>query len=150
MKTALIFLVMAATASPQPAPNYYASFAPEVAEEMQELVISGEYRAYLDFDGNGVLNIADVVSVKKRYQDNRKHGNEITLDREVVEAIAAENYPDNLIYWEVDRVNGELCRQYELTASEIIEAEIYLEFETYCDTVKVELNPYTEVVRVKE
>lgn len=150
MKTALIFLVMAATASPQPAPNYYASFAPEVAEEMQELVISGEYRAYLDFDGNGVLNIADVVSVKKRYQDNRKHGNEITLDREAVEAIAAENYPDSLIYWEVDRVNGELCRQYELTASEIIEAEIYLEFETYCDTVKVELNPYTEVVRVKE
>lgn len=150
MKTALIFLVMAATASPQPAPNYYASFAPEVAEEMQELVISGEYRAYLDFDGNGVLNIADVVSVKKRYQDNRKHGNEITLDREAIEAIAAENYPDSLIYWEVDRVNGELCRQYELTASEIIEAEIYLEFETYCDTVKVELNPYTEVVRVKE
>lgn len=150
MKTALIFFVMAATASPQPAPNYYASFAPEVAEEMQELVISGEYRAYLDFDGNGVLNIADVVSVKKRYQDNRKHGNEITLDREAVEAIAAENYPDSLIYWEVDRVNGELCRQYELTASEIIEAEIYLEFESYCDTVKVELNPYTEVVRVKE
>lgn len=150
MKTALIFLVMAATASPQPAPNYYASFAPEVAEEIQELVISGEYRAYLDFDGNGVLNIADVVSVKKRYQDNCKHGNEITLDREAVEAIAAENYPDNLIYWEVDRINGELCRQYELTASEIIEAEIYLEFESYCDTVKVELNPYTEVVRVKE
>lgn len=150
MKTALIFLVMAATASPQPAPNYYASFAPEVAEEMQELVISGEYRAYLDFDGNGVLNIADVVSVKKRYQDNRKHGNEITLDREAVEAIAAENYPDSLIYCEIDRVNGELCRQYELTASEIIEAEIYLEFEDYCDTIKVELNPFTEVVRVKE
>lgn len=150
MKTALIFLVMAATASPQPAPNYYASFAPEVAEEIQELVISGEYRAYLDFDGNGVLNIADVVSVKKRYQDNCKHSNEITLDREAVEAIAAENYPDNLIYWEVDRINGELCRQYELTASEIIEAEIYLEFEDYCDTIKVELNPFTEVVRVKE
>lgn len=150
MKTALIFLVMAATASPQPAPNYYASFAPEVAEEIQELVISGEYRAYLDFDGNGVLNIADVVSVKKRYQDNCKYGNEITLDRETVEAIAAENYLDDLIYYEIDRVNGRLCRQYELTASEITEAEIYLEFEEYSETVKVELNPYTEIVSVKE
>lgn len=150
MKTALIFLVMAATASPQPAPNYYASFAPEVAEEMQELVISGEYRTYLDFNGDGVLNIADVVSVKKRYQDNCERGNEITLDRAAVEDIAAENYPNPLIYWEIDRINGELCRQYELTASEVTEAEIYLEFEDYSDTVLVELNPYKEIVIVKE
>lgn len=150
MKTAMIFIALALTSSPQPAPNYYAEISPEIAEEMQELVISGEYRAYLDFDGNGVLNIADVVSVKKRYQDNCKYGNEITLDREAVEAIAAENYPDSLIYWEIDRVNGELCRQYDLTANEITEAEIYLEFEEYSETVKVELNPYTEIVSVKE
>lgn len=150
MKTAMIFIALALTSSPQPAPNYYAEISPEIAEEMQELVISGEYRAYLDFDGNGVLNIADVVSVKKRYQDNCKYGNEITLDRETVEAIAAENYPDSLIYWEIYRVNGTLCRQYELTASEITEAEIYLEFEECSETVKVELNPYTEIVSVKE
>lgn len=146
----MIFIILALTSSPAPASNFYAATSPEVAAEIQEFVISGEYRAYLDFNGDGVLNIADVVGVSKRYQDNCQNGNEITLDRKAVEAIAAENYPDNLIYWEVDRVNGELCRQYELTASEIIKAEIYLEFEDYSDTVLVELNPFTEVVRVKE
>lgn len=150
MKTAMIFIALALTSSPQPAPNYYAEISPEVAEEIQELVISGEYRAHLDFNGDGTLNIADVVSVEKRYHDNCKYGNEITLDRETVEAIAAENYSDSLIYWEINRVDGDLCSQYELTASEITEAEIYLEFENYSEAVKVELNPYSEIVSVKE
>lgn len=150
MKAILTLIAAATIASPAPASNYYAAISPEVAAEIQELVISGEYRAYLDFNGDSILSMADVVGVAKRYRDNCENGNEITLDREAVEAIAVENYPDSLIYWEVDRVNGELCRQYELTASEVTEAEIYLEFGEYGETVKVELNPYTEVVRVKE
>ena len=146
----LIFIVLALTSSPTPAPNYYSWISPEIADEIQELVISGEYRAYLDFNGDGVLNMADVVSVRKRYQDNCKYGNEITLDGEAIEAIITENYSDAMIYWEIDRIDGELCRQYELTAGKITEAEIYLEFEHYSDTVKVEINPYEERVIVKE
>ena len=146
----MIFIILALTSSPAPASNFYAATSPEVAAEIQELVISGEYRTHLDFNGDGELNMADVVGVSKRYQDNRKHGNEITLDRAAVEDIAAENYPNPLIYWEIDRINGKLCRQYELTSSEVTEAEIYLEFEDYSDTVLVELNPYKEIVIVKE
>lgn len=146
----MIFIILALKSSPAPASNFYAATSPEVAAEIQEFVISGKYRTHLDFNGDGELNIADVVGVSKRYQDNCERGNEITLDRAAVEDIAAENYPNPLIYWEIDRINGELCRQYELTASKVTEAEIYLEFEDYSDTIKVELNPFTEVVRVKE
>lgn len=145
---ALIFAALALTSSPQPAPNYYAEISPAVSAEIQQLVLDGQYREYLDFNDDGNLNIADVVGVEKRYQDNCTYGNEITLDRETVQAIAEENYIDDLLYWEIYRADGELTRQYELTAAEIMTAEIYLEFETYAEIVTVELNPYTEIITV--
>lgn len=143
-----MFIAFALTNSPMPADNYYSWVSPEIAETVQECVINGEYREYLDFNGDGDLNIADVVGIAKRYQDNITYGNEITFDREVVKAIAFENYTDELIYWEIDRVNGELCRQYELTVNEITQAEIYMEFEDYSDTVIVEINPFEENIKV--
>ena len=130
------------------APNYYAEISPETAMEIQELVLDGEYREYLDFNGDGELNIADVVGVSRKYQDNCRYGNEITLDREAVNDIVLENYADDLIYWEIYRVNGNLTRQYELTASEIMTAEIYVEFESYGDNIIVEVNPFTEMITV--
>ena len=145
---ALIFAALALTSSPQPAPNYYAEISPAVSAEIQELVLDGQYREYLDFNGDGNLNIADVVGVEKRYQDNCTYGNEITLDRETVQAIAEENYIDDLLYWEIYRADGELTRQYELTAADIMTAEIYLEFEEYSESVTVEINPYTEIITV--
>ena len=148
MKAALIFTVLALTTSPMPKENYYASISPEIADEITECVINGEYRQHLDFNGDGKLNIADVVSVSKRYADNCKYGNEITLDRDVVQDIVQENYSEACIYWEIYRVNGELTRQYELAASEIMTAEIYVEFEDSSDTVLVELNPFTETISV--
>lgn len=148
MKTALIFTALALTTSPIPSENYYASVSPEIADEITECVINGEYRQHLDFNGDGVLSMADVVGVSKRYQDNITFGNEITLDRDVVYSIAEENYSEELIYWEIDRINNELTRQYELTASEIMTAEIYLEFEDFSECVLVEVNPFTETISV--
>lgn len=145
---ALIFAALALTSSPQPAPNYYAEISPAVSAEIQELVLDGQYREYLDFNGDGNLNIADVVGVEKRYQDNCSYGNEITLGSETVYAIAEENYTDDLLYWEIYRADGELTRQYELTAADIMTAEIYLEFEEYSESVTVEINPYTEIITV--
>lgn len=145
---ALIFTLVALTSSPQPAPNYYAEISPTVSVEIQQLVLNGQYREYLDFNGDGNLNIADVVGVEKRYQDNCSYGNEITLDSETVYAIAEENYTDDLLYWEIYRADGELTRQYELTAADIMTAEIYLEFEEYSESVTVEINPYTEIITV--
>lgn len=148
MKLSGIFVALALTSSPMPAENYYSWISPEIADEIQELVISGEYREYLDFNGDGKLSMADVVGVRKRYQDNCRYGNELTLDSETVDAIVLENYSESPIYWEIDRVNGQLCRQYELTVSEVSSAEIYLEFEDFSETVKVEINPFTETITV--
>lgn len=148
MKTLGIFLALALTSSPMPSGNYYASVSPDIADEITELVISGEYRGYLDFNGDGILSMADAVGVAKRYQDNCKYGNEITMDRETVEAIVMENYTDEAIYWEIDKVNGQLCRQYKLTVDDITTAEIYLEFSGFSECVTVELNPYTETITV--
>ena len=145
-----IFIVLAWTSSPMPSENYGSWISPEIADTIQECVINGEYREYLDFNGDKELNMADVVSVRKRYQDNIRYGNEITLEKETVYDIVLENYTDELIYWEIDRINGQLCRQYELTVSEVTEAEIYVEFESYSDTIIVEINPFEETINVKD
>ena len=150
MKAMGIFLALALTSSPTPAENYYSWISPEIADEIQELVINGEYREYLDFNGDGKLNMADVVGVRKRYQDNITFGNEITLDSDTVESIVLENYTEEFIYWEIDRINGVPCRQYEVTVNEITEAEIYMEFENHSDTIIVEINPFEETINVKD
>ena len=142
------FLALALTSSPMPAENYGSWIAPEIADEITTCSINEEYREYLDFNGDGNLNIADAVGVQRRYQDNITYGNELTLDAETVYAIAVENYSEELIYWEIDRIDGELTRQYELTVSEITQAEIYLEFEEYSECVKVEDNPFTETISI--
>lgn len=144
-----IFIVLALTSSPMPSENYGSWISPEIADTIQECVINGEYREYLDFNGDKELNMADVVGVRKRYQDNCRYGNKITLDNEVVYSIVEENYQEELIYWEVDRVNEELCRQHEVVAYDITEVELYVEFENYSDTIIVEINPFEEIVRVK-
>lgn len=148
MNVLSVFVAFALTSSPMPADNYFSWISPEIAEEIQELVLDGEYREYLDFNGDGDLTMADAVGVLKRYQDNITYGNEITLDREVVQDIVQENYSDDAIYWEIDRVNRNLTRQYELTTNEITQAEIYIEFENSSECVMVEVNPFTESITV--
>lgn len=146
MRAAL--LLTAAMAVSAPAETYYSWYSPEIAHTISEYVVSGEYHEHLDYNGDGKLTIADVIAVEKHYQNNCRYGNEITFNRENAWKIAAENYPDELLYWEIDRVDGELCRKYELTVSDITELEIYLEFEGYSDTLLVRLNPFEERVTV--
>lgn len=148
MNVLSVFVAFALTSSPMPADNYFSWISPEIAEEIQECVLDGEYREYLDFNGDGELSMADAVGVLKRYQDNITYGNEITLDREVVQDIVQENYSDDAIYWEIDRVNGNLTRQYELVANDIMQAEIYVEFENGSECIMVEVNPFTETITV--
>jgi hypothetical protein len=143
-----IFTVFAMTSSPMPAENYYSWISPEIADTIQECVINAEYHAHLDFNGDGELNMADVVGVRKRYQDNCKYGNTITLDNDTVEAIVAENYNESLIYWEVYRVGNNNCRQYEVSVSETTEIYLWVEFENYGETIKVMADPFTESITV--
>lgn len=150
--------LIAAIAKPIPAENYTSWISPAVADIVQQYVIDGKTYSYLDFNGDGALNIADVVGISKRYQDNCTYGNEITLDLDTVYDIGWENFSDNqdreqfieneLIYFEICRVNDVPCRQYELTVSEISEAEIYFEFEESAESVTVRLNPYEETIQV--
>lgn len=143
-----IFTVFAMTASLMPAENYYSWISPEIADTIQECVINAEYREYLDFNGDGELNMADVVGVRKRYQDNCKYGNTITFDSEIVESIVEENYSEALIYWEVYRVGNDNCRQYEVSVSETTEIYLWVEFENYGETIKVMADPFTESITV--
>lgn len=148
MKILSTFIAFAMTSSPTPAENYYSWISPEIADTIQECVINEEYREYLDFNGDGELNMADVVGVRKRYQDNCKYGNTITLDSEVVESIITENYSEAAIYWEVYRVGNENCRQYEVSVSETTEIYLWVEFENSGETIKVMANPFTESITV--
>lgn len=150
--------LIAAIAKPIPAENYTSWISPAVADIVQQYVIDGKFYNHLDFNGDGELSIADVVGISKRYQDNVQYGNEITLDYETIIDIGWENFSESLdreyftenelLYWEICRVNDVPCRQYELTVSEISEAEIYFEFEESAESVTVRLNPYEETIQV--
>ena len=148
MNITSIFLAFALTSSPAPAPNYYSWISPEIADHITECVINREYHEYLDFNGDGELNIADVVGVRKRYQDNVKYGNKITVDSEVVQAIFDENVMD-VMYWEFDSIDNEITRQYEITADSIITADIYCELTDFTtEHITIEINPFEEYVGV--
>ena len=149
MKIATAFICLALHASLNPAPNYYSWFSPEIANNIIECVVNGEYHEHLDFNGDGVLSVADAVGVLRRYYDNIEYGNELTVDSDTVQAIIEENYSVECVQWEIDFVNGEPCRKYELTVNEITTANIYAIFEDdTTDNIAIEINPFEEIVRV--
>lgn len=151
-----IFLILAAlTGAPQPAPAYKQPIGGETVAAMLEQIIDngGEAPAEpaADFNGDGALNIADYYSSARRHYINTHEHTEITIDAEAVEAIAAELYPEDIqsyFYYEFDIINGDLCREYETTAAEIITARIYFEFEDWSTSHRAEINPYTETITI--
>lgn len=126
--------------------NYYSEISPEVSAEIQELVIAGEYREYLDFNGDGKLTIADSVGVERKYQYNVQNGNTVIFDREDVQSIVAENYADSPIQWEICGINDEPCRVYEVEISEVTRLTILLDFVEYGESLEIQVNPYTESI----
>lgn len=149
MKIATAFICLALHASLNPAPNYYSWFSPEIANNIIECVVNGEYHEHLDFNGDGVLSVADAVGVLRRYYDNIEYGNELTVDSDTVQSIIEENYNVECVQWEIDWLNGEPCRKYELTVNEITTANIYAIFEDdTTDNIAIEINPFEEIVRV--
>lgn len=148
---ATIFCVSALTISslPNPADNYCSWFSPEVADCVCEYVANNEYHPHVDYNGDNALTISDAVSIARRYQENVDYGNEITIDAETVEAIIEENYNIPCIYWEFDKVDNKIVRQYEVTTDRIIIADIYFEFEDFStDHVTIEINPFQEAAFV--
>ena len=126
------------------AATYYAAISPDVSAEIRELAISGEYREYLDYNGDGKLTIADAVGVERKYQYNVEHGNTVVFDRADVAEIIAENYADTAIQWEICGINGEPCRAYDVEICEVTRLTVALDFAEYGETLEIQVNPYTE------
>lgn len=155
MKTTLILLA-AITAPQQP---FIDAISPETSQLIVDYIISGKSYKWLDYNCDGEMNLADAVGVLHKYETNVRNGNELTLDLETIYDIGWENLSSNmdridfieneLLYYEIERVNGELCKRYDLTVTEKSEAVIYYEFEDYADTVTVSIDPITEVIRVQ-
>lgn len=153
-----IFVILAALAgAPQPAPEYRAPISEETAAQVLEIIINdgGEATdaapAALDFNGDGALNIADYCGISRRAYISATEYTAVTLDREAAEAIAAELYPEDIqsyFYYEIDRINGDLCRKYEATAAEVTDINIYFEFEERSTSHRAEINPHTETITV--
>ena len=138
---------MVCTVAP-PAENYCSWMSPEIAESIKTCVINREYYTYLDYNGDGELNIADVVSVEKRYKDNIRFGNSYTLDSNFIELVIEENYAKPPIEWEICSVEDSPCCLYELTVDEITNCKILFDFYDHMEIFTVEVNPYMEICTV--
>jgi len=147
-KLGTIFMALALTSSPTPADNYYSWVSPEIANVVLQYCVKDEYHEHLDFNGDGKLSIADAVGILRRYNDNVKYGNEITVDSEVIESIIYENWSDEPIYYEIDRIENDFCREYTMTVNDITEFHVYVEFEEYSSGFTAVANPFEEIVRV--
>lgn len=133
--------------APQPATNYTYPIGGESAEIMLENILNGTYEENQDFNGDQQLTIADYTAIKRRHHISTTEGTQITLDSECIEAITSEFYPEEIqtyFYYEIYKVNNEVCRQYEITADEITQISVYVEFEEMATTINIELNPFTE------
>lgn len=155
MKTTLILLA-ALTATPQP---FIDAVSPETSQLIVDYLVSGKSYAWLDYNNDGEMNLADAVGVLHKYETNVRDGNELELDLDTIYDIGWENLSENLdredfienelLYYEIERINDEPCRRYDLTVTEKSEAVIYYEFEDFADTVTVSIDPITEVIRVQ-
>jgi hypothetical protein len=88
-----------------------------------------------------------VVNIIKRYEYNVKYGNTITLNDDYINSVAEENGL-NIIYWEIYKVNDELCRKYEYTADNITTVYVWYEEEEKGNSLIIELNPFEEKMQV--
>ena len=138
---------LASEEKPIPADNYYSWYSYDIADNVINYIINGEYHPHVDFNGDSKLTMCDVVSIIKRYEYNVKYGNTITLNDDYINNVAEENGL-NIIYWEIYKINDELCRKYEYTADNITTVYVWYEEEEKGDSLIIELNPFEEKMQV--
>jgi len=132
---------------PMPADTYYSWYSPQIANNILQYIINEEYHPHVDFNGDGILTLSDAVSVYQRYNYNVKYGNTITLDENYINRVAEENGL-NIIYWEIYKINNDVCREYEYTANDITTVYVWYEEEEKGDSLIIELNPFEEKMQV--
>lgn len=121
-------------------------FSPATAETIMGHVVNQTYDARYDFDGDGVESVLDAVGVLKQYHENVTNGQTITLDTDIVERLLSEQTDVDVIYWEIDFIEGVPCRKYECTATENTRLHIYYETEEECSGFEVVVEPFSGLV----
>ena len=131
--------------APNPTPNFGVStgISPQTVNKIAEAVLNNEYYFHLDFNGDLELDLADVVSVQKRYESNKNY-NCLTVDSELIEELFETN--------EVDVTNW----SFEGTDSDYVEVDVnsivQVNFTTtngggYCE---IFINPTAETIQITD
>lgn len=127
-------------------------YSPSSADAIMNAAINGEYHAFMDYNGDGVLSVMDAIGVLKKYHENSTNGNTLTYGESEVLAVVTENlnpseYSD-FFYYEIDFVNGEPCRLYSYDYSEYTVLHVYCEVNDSVFQYTVGIDPITETATV--
>lgn len=124
--------------------TFHSWISPEIAQQITEDYVNGEYHSYLDYNGDGKEDIMDAIGILRRYNHNLNHGNTITFDQQSMDEIAEENGLD-IIDWSIDFIDGTPCRKYSYTADKTTTIKVYYDTEEGDgETLTIELNPIEE------
>ena len=126
--------------------------SPTSAAVVMGTAANHEYREYMDYNGDGVLSTIDAVSIMREYEYNSTYGNTMTYGENDVLAVVEENlnpseYCD-YFYYEIDSVNGEVCRRYSYDCSKYTELHVYCEVNDTVFQYTVSIDPITETTTV--
>lgn len=140
-------------ARPEPAPNYYSWYSEDIASQVMEYAVNDEYYSHLDFDGDGVLSVMDAVAIRKRYICNVINKTPFHFGESDVMEIVKENYSadsySEYFYYEIDFVDGSVCRAYEMDFENPAYIHVYLEMNDETKGFYVMISPAEENYAVR-
>lgn len=143
-KLAKIFVLYSALiGAPNPHPNYgNLPTTEDTITDVMECVLDDTYKFHMDFNADFKLNLADVVSISKRKAEVEQY-NEVKLESKLIDELFEVN---SIIptYWEIDKIDDDVVRQYEVTTDKEITVDIYFELENGNGNVTLTINPNTE------
>lgn len=140
-KVFVVYSVLIGTPNPQP--NYgNLPTTEDTITDVMECVLDDTYKIHMDFNADCELNLADVVAISKRKTEVEQY-NEITIDSELINELFEVNSIAPT-YWEIDKINNDVVRQYEVITDKEITVDIYFELENGNGNVTLTINPNTE------
>jgi len=148
LQKAAFICVLAGCGIAAQSPNYYSHYSLEISREIMAAAANDEYYIHLDYNGDNKLSVCDAVLVAKRYNDNLKYGNTIQVNSTIINEIVLENYTEELIYYEIYKVDSENCRFYDIAITDITDISVYVEFKNYSDTIEITVDPFQELIQV--
>jgi hypothetical protein len=126
--------------------------SPASASAVMETVAAGEYREYMDYNGDGELSVMDAIGIMREYDYNSTYGNTMAYGESDVWDVVTENlnpaeYGD-YFYYEIDFIDGSACRKYEISTDCYTVAHVYCEVNDTTFQYTVGIDPITETATV--